>query len=108
MSKFTEEWRKLRADMGHMVGVIDSMAIKYGECANLEEHFYNKGLAKGREEGLKRTKAEICENCEYKKVNDLAKKYSYLLTEFNKLSYAQKEAVESVIRNMKKRGVEDD
>ena len=49
MSKFTEEWRKLRADMGHMVGAMDSMAIKYGECANLEEHFYNKGLAKGRE-----------------------------------------------------------
>jgi hypothetical protein len=35
-------------------------------------------------------------------MNDLAKKYDYLLTEFNKLSYAQKEAVESVIRNMKK------
>ena len=103
MSKFTEEWRKLRADMGHMVGVIDSMATKYDECTNLEEHFYNKGLVKGREEGLRKTKTEICENCEYKKVNDLAKKYNNLLTEFDKLSYIRKEAVESVIRSMKKR-----
>jgi hypothetical protein len=102
MSKFTEEWQKLRKDMGHMVGVMESMASKYGECTNMEETFYNKGLVKGREEGLRRSKAEICENCEYKKMNDLAKKYDYLLTEFNKLSYAQKEAVESVIRNMKK------
>ena len=102
MSKFTEEWQATKKSLGHMVGVMESMAAKYGECTNLEETFYNKGLIKGREEGLRRTKAEICENCEYKKINDLAKKYDYLLTEFNKLSYAQKETVESVIRNMKK------
>ena len=101
MSKFTENWQKLRADIGHMVGVMDSMATKYSECTNLEEHFYNKGLVKGREEGLRKTKTEICENCEYKKLNDLAKKYNYLLTEFDKLSYTQQKAVESVIRNMK-------
>lgn len=97
MSKFTEEWQKLRADMGNMVGIMDSMAVKYGECTNLEEHFYNKGLVKGREEGLRKNKEEICKGCEHKVTSELSCKYTGLLREFDRLSYSRKEIVEELI-----------
>ena len=43
MSKFTQEWQKLRKDVGHMVSVMESMAVKYGECTELEDKYYKKG-----------------------------------------------------------------
>lgn len=99
MSKFTEEWQATKKSLGHMVGVMESMAAKYGECTNLEETFYNKGLVKGREEGLRRTKEEICKDCNHKVTAELSCKYADLLKDFDKLSYNQKEIIESLLRD---------
>ena len=80
-----------------MVGIMESMAAKYGECSNLEETFYHKGLVKGREEGIKKTKSEICKDCEHKTTSELANKYADLLRDFDRLSYERKEIIESLL-----------
>jgi hypothetical protein len=85
-----------------MVGVMEGMADKYGECTNLEETFYQKGCTEGFKKGKQLLMDEVCHDCKHKKRNDLVEKYGYLVEQYDKLSYAQKEAVESVIRNMKK------
>jgi hypothetical protein len=44
MSKFTEEWQATKKALGHMVGVMESMAAKYGECTEIEEVAKKKGF----------------------------------------------------------------
>ena len=62
MSKFTEEWQAIKKSLGHMVGVMESMAAKYGECTDIEEIAKKKGFTDGYNLGIKKQKAEICEN----------------------------------------------
>ena len=97
MSKFTEEWQRVRQELGHMVGVMESMAGKYGECSNLEETFYNKGLVKGREEGLRQTKAEICKDCIHKSTAENCCEYANMINMYAKLSSANRDIVLNMI-----------
>lgn len=97
MSKFTEEWQATKKSLGHMVGVMESMAAKYGECTNLEETYYNKGLMKGREEGLKRTKADICSECNHKTLAENCCKYADVLNIFDKLEAYQQMLISDIM-----------
>ena len=98
MSKFTEEWQDLRKRMGHMVGVMESMAAKYGECTDLEETYTQKGYQAGLKSGLCKTKAEICEGCSHKVISELADKYAGFLKKYDKLSMDQQELVDDLVR----------
>lgn len=102
MSKFTEEWQATKKQLGHMVGVMESMAAKYGECTNLEETYYNKGLMKGREEGLKRTKADLCKECNHKALAENCCKYIGMLNIFDKLETDQQMLVSDIMMEIVK------
>ena len=103
MSKFTEEWQAIKKSLGHMVGVMESMAAKYGECAELEEVAKKKGFTEGYNLGIKKTKAEICEKCYHKETAELACRYSILLYEFDRLETEEQEAIEGLIEMLNNR-----
>ena len=100
MSKFTEEWQKLRKDMGHMVGVMESMAPKYNECSNLEETFYNKGFIHGQEAQAKKTKAEICNDCKYKATAENCCDYAFVINLYARLPARQRDVVLSLMQEL--------
>ncbi len=100
MSKFTEEWQRVRKDIGHMVGVMESMAAKYGECTDIEEIAKNKGFAEGYNLGIKKQKAEICEGCNHKVLAEQCCQYADVLNVFDKLEIHQQKLIADIMLEM--------
>jgi len=97
MSKFTEEWQDLKKRMGHMVGVMESMAAKYGECTDLEETYTQKGYQAGLKSGLCKTKAELCAECNHKVLAEQCCQYADVLNLYHKLETDQQMLVSDII-----------
>lgn len=100
MSKFTEEWQATKKSLGHMVGVMESMAAKYGDCAELEEVAQKKGFTEGYNLGIKRTKAEICEKCYHKETTELACKYADVFNIYDKLEADQQMLIYDIMQEI--------
>jgi hypothetical protein len=100
MSKFTEEWQATKKALGHMVGVMESMAAKYGECADIEEKAKKKGFTEGYNLGIKKQKAEICENCYHKETAENVCQYAGFLNLVSKLSETQRRLINDIVAEM--------
>jgi len=100
MSKFTEEWQSTKKQLGHMVGVMESMATKYGECSDIEEIAKKKGFTEGYNLGIKKQKAEICENCYHKETAENVCQYAGFLNLYFKLSETQRRLINDVVAEM--------
>ena len=97
MSKFTEEWQRVRKEIGQMVGVMDSMASKYGECTDLEETYTQKGYQAGLKSGLCKTKAELCAECNHKALAEQCCQYAGVLNVFDKLETHQQKLIADIM-----------
>ena len=104
MSKFTEEWQATKKSLGHMVGVMESMATKYGECSDIEEIAKKKGFTEGYNLGIKKQKEEICENCYHKATAENCCDYAFVINLYAKLPARQRDVVLRLMQELSRGG----
>lgn len=100
MSELSERWHKLKSDIGAFTGELNSLAIRYEPLADVEEKAYKRGYEKGYKEAMAKTKAEMCNGCNYKYLSEKSCEYTDILCLYDKLDYNKKDIIGRLLRSL--------